>query len=331
MPTKRISLPPGYLKADMHCHTYHSGLTGHMEAFEPMDSYSSPQALYNLAKKRGMDLVTITDHDSIDGCLAFLQKNPDAPDFFIGEEVTVQVPEFKTNVHIGVYDINEAQHREITYLKGNFDETIAYLRSNNIIHALNHLFHGFHPTKQGRAFLEKMIASFQLLEGLNGAINAGHNSITQKLTEMFPGKSLIAGSDSHTLLRLGTCFTACKAADRSEFLQQLRSGNTLIGGKYGHFHHLFNDAMGVYLNYFRDLIFRREVHVNWPLWKEIRNAVGWIVCLPIFFSGALGGLFVHQCIEKYRQVRYEKLIAELSSGEGFNQTIVDPGFVSTTR
>ncbi len=310
----------------MHCHTYHSGLTGHMEAFEPMDCYSSPQALYDLARKRGMNLVTITDHDSINGCLAFLEKNPDAQDFFIGEEVTVQVPEFKTNVHVAVYDITESQHREISSLKENFDDTIAYLKSNHIIHALNHLFHGFHPEKQGRAFLEKMISSFELLEGLNGAINSGHNSITQRLEDLFPGKSLIAGSDSHTLLRLGSCFTACKAKNKTEFLQQLRSGNTLIAGKYGHFHHLFNDAMGVYLNYFRDLVFRREVHIHWPFWKEIRNAAGWIICLPVFFSGALGGLFVQQCIEKSRQGKYERLISEIS-GSNFTGPLGDPEFV----
>jgi predicted metal-dependent phosphoesterase TrpH len=311
MPKKTVEVPDGYLKADLHCHTFYSGKTGHMTAFEPMDSYSTPQKLYDLAKQRGMDLVTITDHDSIDGCLAFLERNPDASDFFIGEEVTVQVPEFKKSVHVGVYNITESQHREITYLKSNFEDTVSYLRQNKIIHAMNHLFHCFPPTAKGRAFLEKMIDSFDLFEGLNGAIDEGHNVIMQKLSEYFPGKGLICGSDSHTLLRLGTCFTACKAQTREEYLNELRAGRTLIAGKYGHFHHMFNDAMGVYLNYFRDLVFRREVHVHWPFWKEIRNAVGWIICLPVFFSGALGGLYVRYWIEKFRQKDYERLIADL--------------------
>lgn len=258
-----------------------------------------------------MDLVTITDHDSIEGCLAFLEKHPDAEDFFIGEEVTVQVPEFRKSIHVGVYDITEAQHREITYLKNNFEDTMSYLRSNGIIHALNHLFHCFPATRQGRAFLEKMIGSFHLFEGLNGAIDEGHNRIMQRLDEYFPGKALIAGSDSHTLLRLGTCFTACQAQTRNQFLEQLRAGKTLIGGKYGYFHHMFNDAMGVYLNYFRDLVFRREVHVDWPFWKEARNAVGWVVCLPVFFTGALGGLTARYWIEKFRQRDYQRLIAEV--------------------
>jgi len=312
MPVRKIEIPSGYLKADLHCHTYHSGMTGHMTAFEPMDSYSSPQKLYDLAKQRGMDLVTITDHDSIDGCLAFLENNPEAKDFFIGEEVTVQVPEFSKTVHVAVYDITEEQHREIAYLKQNFEDTIAYLRENRILHALNHLFHSFPSSRKGSQFLEKMVRSFDLFEGLNGAIDKGHNAIMQRLPELFPGKGLIAGSDSHTLLRIGSCFTACKASNKTEYLNQLREGKTLIGGKYGHFHHMFNDAMGVYLNYFRDLVFVREVHVHWPLWKETRNALGWIVCLPVFFSGALSGLLVRHWMERFRQNEYEKLIAEVS-------------------
>jgi hypothetical protein len=74
MPTKIVDIPEGYLKADLHCHTFYSGKTDRMTAFEPMDSCSTPQQLYQLAKKRGMDLVTITNHDSIDGCLSFLEK-----------------------------------------------------------------------------------------------------------------------------------------------------------------------------------------------------------------------------------------------------------------
>jgi predicted metal-dependent phosphoesterase TrpH len=330
MSNRDPQLPDGYLKADLHCHTYHSGLTGHMTAFEPMDSYSSPQRLYDLAKKRGMDLVTITDHDSIDGCLAFLDSHPGVSDFFTGEEVTVAVPEFNTTVHVAVYDITEEQHNEITYRKKDFEATLNYLREQGIIHVLNHLFHEFPSRGSGKKFLEKMLSSFVLFEGINGAIDEGHNQITQRLSDFFPGKSLIAGSDSHTLLRLGSCYTACKATGKSEYLQQLRNGKTLIGGQYGHFHHRFNDAMGVYLNYFRDLVFRREVHINWPLWKEVRNALGWIVCLPVFFGGALSGLLIRQWIEQFRQKDYEAFISELSgpsssSSHFFNAKIAERG------
>ena len=312
MPEKLIELPQGYLKADMHCHSYHSGLTGHMTAFEPMDCYSSPEAVYILAKKRGMNLVTITDHDSIEGCLSFLNKYPDTTDFFIGEEVTVELPEFKTNVHVGVYNITEEQHREIQRLRKNFDETIQYIRKNKIVHALNHFFHGFPAAKYGRSFVEKMIAAFDIFEGLNGAIDKNPNHLMQKLPEFFPRKSLIAGSDSHTLIRLGSCYTAAKAETKQQFLDQVNMGETIIAGQFGRFHYVFNDAMGVYLNYFRDLIYERKVHTHWPLWKEMRNAMGWIICLPVFFTGALSGLLISRTMERLRQEEFEKYFAELS-------------------
>jgi predicted metal-dependent phosphoesterase TrpH len=48
-----------------------------------------------------MDLVTITDHDSIDGCLELLDRLNDPPDFIMGEEVSASLPEFNHTVHLG--------------------------------------------------------------------------------------------------------------------------------------------------------------------------------------------------------------------------------------
>jgi hypothetical protein len=45
-----------------------------------------------------MNLVTITDHDSIDGALAIAHRN----DVIVGNEVTTIFPEDKTECHIGV-------------------------------------------------------------------------------------------------------------------------------------------------------------------------------------------------------------------------------------
>ena len=116
-----------------------------------------------------MDLVTITDHGSLDGCLAFLNAHPEAPDFVTGEEVSVHLPEFGNTIHIGVYGLNEAQHREIQALKGDFDELIGYLRASELPYVLNHLFHGFPSFRHAERFMDKVTASFDLFEGINGS------------------------------------------------------------------------------------------------------------------------------------------------------------------
>ena len=64
----RIMRRPG-ARIDLHCHTTFSNerlryLPGLV--FHPL---LTPAEVYDLAKARGMDFVTITDHDTIDGCL----------------------------------------------------------------------------------------------------------------------------------------------------------------------------------------------------------------------------------------------------------------------
>jgi predicted metal-dependent phosphoesterase TrpH len=304
---KLKSSQPSTLKADLHVHSYFSGKTNHVKPLEPMDCYSSPGRIYQLAKARGMDLVTITDHDSIDGCLDFLNRNPDARDFIIGEEVTAQLPEFGCKVHIAVYDIDEAQHREITRLKVNLDELVQYLRAEKIIHVLNHFFHGFPRRQHAERFVSKMLHSFDFFEGLNGAIGTRQNRLISQVVQMFPQKTLVAGSDSHTLLRVGSCYTEAEGRTKQEFLQNLRAGRVRIFGKNGRYSHIFNDAMGVYLAYFRDIAFRNEVHKDWSRLKKIRNGLGWASYLPVFLTLSLLYSILHFKLEDRKHSFYECL------------------------
>src|ERR1700687_4669938 len=126
------------MRADLHVHSYHSGYAGHVRFLRARDCYSEPEAVYRAAKARGMDLVTITDHDSIDGCLEFLDCHPDAPAFFVSEEIEALFPVLPLKVHIGAYGINQQIHREIQPLRANVYETVAYLRDRQVLFALNH-------------------------------------------------------------------------------------------------------------------------------------------------------------------------------------------------
>ena len=57
-------------RADMHCHSTASQLSrlGVQRSLGLPECATPPQEVYELAKRRGMDFVTITDHDTIDGC-----------------------------------------------------------------------------------------------------------------------------------------------------------------------------------------------------------------------------------------------------------------------
>ncbi|MEO8362166.1 MAG: PHP domain-containing protein [Vicinamibacteria bacterium] len=76
------------MRCDLHVHTRYSGPTDlpllrHLSR----ECYSDPADVYRIAKARGMDLVTITDHDTIEGALHLAHL----PDFIVGEEVTCEI------------------------------------------------------------------------------------------------------------------------------------------------------------------------------------------------------------------------------------------------
>ena len=136
--------------------------------------------------------------------------------FVMGEEVTVRLPDFVHEIHIGVYGHNEAQHREIQRLRGNAEELVGYLRHNNLLHALNHFFHDFWNAARVQEFVERMAEMFNVFEVRNGTLQREHNAFIAALLERFrgPGRpvSMVAGSDSHTLRRIGRSYTAAPPA-----------------------------------------------------------------------------------------------------------------------
>ncbi len=158
------------MKADLHVHSRHSAQSGSLKFLRSRDCYSDPEAVYRTAKARGMDVVTITDHDSIGGCLEFLERHPDATDFIVGEEVSCRFPDGDIEVHLGVYGTTEQLHRELQPLRRNVFDVIALLRERDVFFALNHLLFFY----RGQAPLDSYL---RLARGSAGARSAEWNDV----------------------------------------------------------------------------------------------------------------------------------------------------------
>jgi predicted metal-dependent phosphoesterase TrpH len=243
-----------YYKADLHCHSRYSGRVKHLRFLSARDCYSQPLAVYRRAKQRGMDLVTITDHDSIDGCLELLNRLGDLPDFLMGEEVTAQLPDFGHAIHIGVYGHNEEHHREIQKLRRDAYELIGYLRHHRLLYVLNHFFHDFSNARRVREYIDRMADLFHIFEARNGTLQRQHNALIAALLARFRSVgravSVVAGSDAHTLRRIGRSYTASYAKNREEFLEDIRTGRTEVFGPDPNHLTLAADIYGVVLRYY---------------------------------------------------------------------------------
>jgi hypothetical protein len=247
------------MKADLHVHSYHSGLTRRFSWLRARDCYSHPEDVYRVAKARGMDLVCLTDHDSIDGCLEFLDRHPDAPDFIIGEEIECRVPDAPGLwVHLGAIDLTERVHREVQRLRANVFDVAAYLRQERVFYAFNHLFMLYDDQIPVEAYVRLALELAPGLETQNGAMLAAHNGFIAELAMVSrsAGRSQVAigGSDAHTLRWVGTTYTEASGGTREEFLSNVRAGLTRTGGLHGGRARLLSEIYGVIANYWRALV-----------------------------------------------------------------------------
>ena len=193
-----------------------------------------------------MSFVTLTDHDSIDGCLYLLDKRPDMTDFFIGEEVETYFPETGQRIHIGVWGLTEAQHREIQRLRRNIRELVPYLKSEHLVFGVNHLFQNYRMKNVAARYISEMLQMFDIYEVLNGAMASVHNKMVQDLVTAVKeqhGKqvSMVGGSDAHTLKHVAKVHTVSRGETTAEFLENIRAGNCFAWGSEMRFRELVAD------------------------------------------------------------------------------------------
>ncbi len=242
--------PP--MKADLHLHSRHSDRAAEwlFRRFDFPESYSDPLQLYKLLRERGMDYVTITDHDSIAGALAIA----DQPRVIIGEQVTASFPADRCRVHVLVWGLNEAQHAEIARLRENIFELQPYLAGQKLAHAVAHpLFDPDHRLTP--AHFEQLVLLFRHFEGLNGLRDDLYNRVAREILgtltperiEEFSNrrglapthaeawrKVFIAGSDDHGGIFPARAWTETPAAaSATEFLEHIRAGRVECGGEGG--------------------------------------------------------------------------------------------------
>jgi predicted metal-dependent phosphoesterase TrpH len=255
------------LRADLHVHTCHSTQSGNMRFLGSRDCYSRPADVYRVARARGMDLVAFTDHDSIGGALELLNRHPDLEgEIIVGEEVSCRLPDGDLQVHLAVYGMTEALHRDLQPLRGNVFDAIARLREADVLFSLNHLLHFYRGEIPLGRYL-RLLDEVTALEVRNGAMAEAHNRLLERIAQAtregvgkgfreqpdrkpFPTRfAITAGSDAHTLRRVGTTWTEAPGRTRDEYLDSVRNGRGAPGGAHGTAATIAGDAYGVIASY----------------------------------------------------------------------------------
>jgi len=218
------------MRCDLHLHSTASGMCDTPGLTRVCkDSYNQPAAVYDCCKQRGMSIVTLTDHNSIEGAEA-LRKHPD---FFLSEEVTVSMPS-GTEAHLGVYGITERDHAEIQRRRSDFIALLMYLTERKLFFSVNHVFSGLtgHRDEEDFTWFASYVPG---LEVRNGLMWVEANRAAERLARNLR-KIPIAGSDSHTLAGAGLTYTQIPGARTvEEYLTGLRAGRGIVHGEHGRY------------------------------------------------------------------------------------------------
>lgn len=216
------------MRCDLHVHTRHSGMCNiPLLNRVCLESYNDPLEVYETLKHRGMDLVTVTDHDSI-GASEPLRR---FPDFFLSEEVTCTTPS-GTEIHVGVYGIQERHHIELQRRRADVPALAAFLREQRLFYSVNHVLSSLTGRRTARDF-ELFEDEFPALETLNGQIPGWNNRCASELAREWL-KAPVGGSDAHTLESLGRTYTEVpETMSIQDYLRGLRLSRGRVAGDSG--------------------------------------------------------------------------------------------------
>ena len=251
------------MKIDLHVHSRFSTRPSQwvLQKLGCHECYTKPEELYAIAKKRGMDRVTITDHNNINGCLEIAHL----PGTFISEEVTSYFPEDSCKVHVLCYNIDPDKHRELQKLRENIYSMVSYLQQENITHTLAHPLWSVNDRLTIEHF-EKLLLLFKNFE-INGSRDEQLNLFLKRILghltsrcyeqlinkhNIVPGfpepwrKNLTGGSDDHSSLTITRIHTEVPgAASLEEFFTGLQHREARVVGRASNPHTLAHNIYSI--------------------------------------------------------------------------------------
>ena len=183
-------------RIDLHCHSSASNKTGEaaLNAIGCPESYSPPAGVYEQARNRGMDFITLTDHDTIEGAKQILKF----PDVLIGEELTCWFPEDQCKMHVLVYGLDDATHATLQKLSPNIYNVAEFIERNRIAHSVAHPIYRQNDRLE-RWHLERLLLLFKSFECLNGAHSGLHREAFEPVLDRLTRQEIARLSELHDL------------------------------------------------------------------------------------------------------------------------------------
>jgi glycosyltransferase involved in cell wall biosynthesis len=236
------------------------------------ECFTKPRAVYDVARRRGMKFVTISDHNCIDGAAEIAHL----PGAFVSDEITTYFPDDGCKIHVLAWNIDEHQFNEIQRLRENIVDLRDYLWAERIVHSCAHPLYSIND-RLTIAHFERLLLLFNVFETINGGRNRRGNDLVRAVLSNLTKdqfeeiatrhrivpkgdspwiKGFTGGSDDHSGVFIAKAFTECSASDTvGAFLDHVdaraSSALGLDGTPLSFAHSLYSIAFQYYRDRFR--------------------------------------------------------------------------------
>lgn len=206
-------------RADTHVHTEYSGFAK-LGMLRFPESMTTPMSKVDHARKIGLDVLCITDHDETAG--AFIAqdyaKQFDDIDVVVGEEVMTSDGEI-----IGLF-LTEKIQPMLTV-----EETVDIIREQGGLTIAPHPF-SFHVHGLNEKILDIDLDGFEVLNG--GHPDKYSNSFAQTVMDKYPGRwAPISASDSHSKYTFGYSWTEFEGNTADDLRKAILNKTTIPKGR----------------------------------------------------------------------------------------------------
>ena len=204
-------------RADLHCHTCHSGFTNFSVIPFP-ESVTPPEEMVHAAVKAGISVLGITDHDTIAGskiARRYVAERKLDIDIVLGEEITTSDGEL-----LGVF------------LEEHIPKGLPAAETIERIHSQGGLAIAPHPFSYQCPSLGPLIADLKL-DGIE-TLNAGHrDNYVNRIAGLRCNSSMarMGGSDAHTTMTMGNAYTLFDGQGPEDLFKAIKNGTVSPEGK----------------------------------------------------------------------------------------------------
>jgi len=202
--------------AELHCHTCYS-----------KDSLMLPGRLIEVARRRGLHRLAITDHNTFDGARHAAEIDPEL--IIPGEEIMT------TGGELLAYYVRELVPPRLTPGK-----TIELLRQQGAVVAVAHPFDALRAGSWQEAELREILPQVDAVEVFNARVaTTAQNRRAAELARA-ARKPGIAGSDAHAYLEVGRAMTRLPAFHDAASLRAALASAEARGRRSPYWVHLFS-------------------------------------------------------------------------------------------